>query len=695
MPIKAIRNIAFIGANHSGKTTLVESILHLSDAITRRGKIQDGTTTTDSDAESIARQMSTAVAAAHTMHKGHLINILDCPGFVDFSETVKLALCGVDLAIVVVDSQTAHIHQIEPWLRYTEDIGLPRMIFLNKLDRPDTDFSEIVSQLKFLTGGDGSHPMVPIQYPISGDGGLLGFVDLLHHQAFRFGSRGQTSESTIPVDILALEESARDNLVERLADIDDEVLEMVVEGKEPEVTTLERDLREVVHTGFVTPVLVGSAITDAGVLPLLDAIVELCPSIDDRHRQYKDRSGTPLVVSEQGSVVAQVIATYINGQSGKLSLVRVFTGTVRADSHLVDATSSGPSERAGGLYLMMGKKAEPVAMAGPGAIVAIARLDSARTGDTLVLDSNYPLVMWAPPAPPPLYSLAIAPARRSDEAKLSTLLGKLAEEDPMLKIDRDPHTREYCMYGQGEVHLAVARMRLERKYHISVKSQRPEVAFRETIRQPAEAHGRHKKQTGGRGQFGEVYLKLEPLERGTGNTFVESIFGGSVPRQYIPGVQKGVLEALQRGPLANFPMVDVSVNLFDGSFHEVDSDEMSFRMAAILAMRNGLPKTQPVILEPVEEIFVFVPSQYTAGVLAQLTGRRGQILGYEPNDNHKGWEVVAAYVPQRELWDYITDLRSLTHGLGTYRSRFSHLCPVPAVLADELKQSASGTATGD
>ncbi len=692
MTTTAIRNIAFIGANHSGKTSLVEAILHLTGGISRRGKIQDGTTTTDSDAESIARQMSTAVASAHTAYKNHLINILDCPGFVDFSETVKLALCGVDLAIVVVDSQTAHIHQIEPWLRYTEEIGLPRMIFLNKLDKPDSDFSEIIEQLKVLTGGDGSHPMVPIQYPINDATGISGFVDLLHHQAFRFGSRGEMSEREIPFDIRVPEEGARDQLVESLADIDDAVLEMVLEGKELAITVLEKDLREVVHTGFVTPVLMGSANTDAGIIPLLDAIIELCPSIDDRHRQYRDVNGVAIEVTDTGPVVAQVLATFINGLSGKLSLVRVFTGTIRGDSHLVDSTLSGPAERAGGLYLLMGKKTEPIPVAGPGSIVAIARLDTARTGDTLVLNGTG-TVMWTPSMPAPLYSLAISPQHRSDEGKLSTVLAKLVDEDPILKIDRDPFTREYCMYGQGEVHLTVARQRLERKYHIQIKARRPKIAYRETIRLAVEGHGRHKKQTGGRGQFGEVYFKIEPLERGTGNKFGESLFGGSVPRQYIPGVEKGVMEALLRGPVANYPMVDVSVNLFDGSFHEVDSDEMSFRMAAILALRDGLPKAQPMILEPIEEVSVIAPTQYTAGILGQITTRRGQILGYGPTTSRRGWDEVTAYVPQRELWDYITDLRSLTHGLGSYTTRFSHLSPVPATLADELKSKTSSAAS--
>jgi elongation factor G len=419
---------------------------------------------------------------------------------------------------------------------------------------------------------------------------------------------------------------------------------------------------------------------------LLDAILALCPAPDER--EYKDKDGKVIACKADGPVIAQVIKTYIHPQSGKLSLTRVFSGTITGDSMIIDSTRGGNKERVGGLYWLLGKKQETMPNAGPGSIVAIARLETPRSGDTLVTDKET-AIMPTPPEPPPLYSLAITPKNRNDEAKLSTLLAKLIEEDPVLKVDRDPDTHEFCLYGQGEVHLTLSRQRLERKYSIQLDSKRPKIAYKESIQNKVEAHGRHKKQTGGRGQFGDVYFKIEPLERGAGSKFSESVVGGSVPRQYIPGVEKGVMEALGRGQMAGFPVVDVSVNLFDGSYHDVDSDEMSFRMAAILAMREGLSKASPVILEPITEVKIIVPNAYTSGVLGQMNGLRGQILGYGPSLDRQGWDEVTANVPQGELWDYIIELRTLTQGLGYYVWKFSHLSPVPPTLSQELVAQAT------
>jgi elongation factor G len=465
---------------------------------------------------------------------------------------------------------------------------------------------------------------------------------------------------------------------------------MVMDGKEPDLETMERDLKQAVKAGTFVPILVGSAITDAGVLTLLDAILHLGPHPGER--EYKDKNGKAIAVKEDGPVIAQVIKTYVHPQSGKLSLTRVLTGTINADTQLHDTTRGGHKERIGGLYWLLGKKQETMPIAGPGSIVAIARMEIPHTGDTLVSEKET-TILTAPAPAPALYSLAIAPKNRSDEAKLSTLLAKLTEEDPLLKVDRDPDTNEFCLYGQGEVHLTLSRQRLERKYSIQLDSKRPKIAYKETIASKVEAHGKHKKQTGGRGQFGEVYLRLEPLQRGSGAKFSESVVGGSVPRQYIPGVEKGVTEALQRGPLAGFPVIDLAVNLFDGAFHDVDSDEMSFRMAGIMAMREGLIKAHPIILEPISEVKVHVPTQYTSGVLGQMTGLRGHILGYGANPEHPGWDEITAHVPQSELWDYIIELRTLTQGLGYYTWKFDHMSPVPPTLSQELVAQSTAHAT--
>lgn len=685
-----IRNVAFVGLNRSGKTSLVEALLHITGANSRRGKIQDGTTTTDYEPESTSRQISTQVSMARTTYNGVTFNLLDCPGFVDFNEEVKLALMGVDAAVFVVEPDPGRLIQMDALLHFSEEIGISRLVFVNKMDKPDVNFAETLSVLKDMPGTKTPRPLAPLHYPIGGGGSALtGYVDVLKKEAFKYGAQGKADKTDVPSDVSADLETAREKLVESLADTDDSLLEMVLEGQDPPIDLLEKDLKQAVRSGLSVPILIGSAQTDVGIFTLLDTIIALCPS--PAEREYKDKDGKKLTIKEDGPVIAQVLKTYIHPQSGKLSLCRVYTGTVTGDSQLVDTTRGGAKERVGGLYWLQGKKQETMPSAGPGSIVAIARLETPRSGDTLCTEKET-TVMAVPATPPPLYSLAISPKNRNDEAKLSTLLGKLTEEDAVLKVDRDPDTHEYCLYGQGEVHLTLSRQRLERKYSIQLDTKRPKIAYKETIQGKVESHGRHKKQTGGRGQFGEVYFKIEPLERGTGNKFSESVVGGSVPRQFIPGVEKGVMEALQRGQLAGFPVVDVHVNLYDGSYHDVDSDEMSFRMAAILGMKDGLPKAAPIILEPISEVQVMIPSQYTSGVLGQMNGLRGQILGYGPMPDRQGWDQVTANVPQGELWDYIIELRTLTQGLGYYTSKFSHLSPVPPTLSQELIAQATAQA---
>ena len=690
MPTSAskIRNVAFIGINRSGKTTLVESILHVTGAISRRGKTQDGSTTTDHEPEATTRQISTQTSMARTVYRDTTINILDCPGFVDFSEEVKLSLLGADIAVFVIEPDPGRLIQMDTLLRYTEEIGVARLVFVNKMDKPDLKFSESLAILKDMHGKKTPRPLAPLHYPIL-DGGFSGYVDVFKNEAYKNGAQGKAEKIEVPASIKSELDTAREKLIESLADTDDSLLEMVLDGKEPNLEMLEKDLKQSVKSGTCVPILVGSALTDAGITPLLDTILALGPAPDER--EYKNKDGKAITVKDDGPVIAQVIRTYVHPQSGKLSLTRVFTGTITPDSALVDITRDGSKERIGGLYWLLGKKQETMPTAGPGSIVAIARLETPRTGDTLVTEKETS-IMPTPPAAPPLYSLAIAPKNRNDEAKLSTLLGKLVEEDPLLKVDRDPDTHEFCLYGQGEVHLTLSRQRLERKYSIQLDSKRPKIAYKETIQGKVEAHGRHKKQTGGRGQFGDVHLRIEPLARSAGAKFSESVVGGSVPRQFIPGVEKGVMEAIQRGPLAGFPVVDISINLFDGSYHDVDSDEMSFRMAGILAMREGLGKAHPIILEPIAEVKVHVPTHYTSGVLGQITGMRGHILGYGANPDHTGWDEVSAHIPQGELWDYIIELRTLSQGLGYYEWRFDHMSPVPPTLSQELISQATATA---
>jgi elongation factor G len=675
-----IRNVAFIGINKSGKTSLVEALLHITGANSRRGKIQDGHCTTDYEPESVDRQISTQVSSAHMTYKNVLFNVLDCPGFIDFTEEVKLALMGVDTAVFVVEPDPHRLIQMDSILNFTEEIGVARIVLVNKMDKHDLPVEETLAALKDIPGSKTPRPFAALQYPIGSGETFSGFVDVLKQEAYKFADKGSLSKIDVPGDLKDTITAAREKLIESLADTDDKLLEMVLEGEEPPLEVLEQDMKQAVQNGLFAPILVGSAMTDAGLTSLLDTIIALCPSPDDR--EIKDNDGKLIQVKDDGPVVAQVIKTYVNPQSGKLSLVRVFTGTIKGDTTLTDTTKGGGKERPGGMYFLHGKRQDHADKAGPGSIVALARMETPRTGDTLVSEGS--TVMPVPPPPLPLYSLAIAPKTRSDEAKLSTLLAKLIEEDPILKVDRDPDTHEYCLYGQGEVHLTLSRHRLERKYGIQLDSTRPKISYKETIQAKVEAHGRHKKQTGGKGQFGEVFVRIEPLERGQGNKFSESIVGGSVPRQYIPGTEKGVMEALSRGPLAGFPVVDVSVNLYDGKYHDVDSDEMSFRMAGILAMKEGMAKAHPIILEPVAEAKIYVPNEYTSTVLSHVTGRRGQILGFGANPDRQRWDIITAQFPQSELWDYIIELRTSTQGLAYYEWKFDHLAPVPPAVSQQL-----------
>lgn len=690
MSTSKVRNVAFIGINKSGKTSLLEALLHLTGATSRLGKIQEGTCVTDYEPESTDRQISTQVSAAHLNYKGVQFNILDCPGFIDFTEEVKLALMGVDTAIFVVEPDPNRLIQMDTLLSFTEEIGIARMVVVNKMDKPDLPLEETMKILKEMPGNKTPRPLAPLHYPIGTGEDFKGYVSVLKEEAFIYGEKGEPQKTDMPDDLTEKYEESREKLIESLADTDDNLLEMVLEGEEPPLELLEKDLGLALKAGTFVPILVGSAMTNAGLIPLLDLIIALCPSPDER--EYKDKDGNKIEVKEDGPVIAQVLKSYVNPQSGKMSLVRVFSGTLKPESQLtVSNREDSPKERSGGLYQLQGKKQDSLDSAGPGSIACLSRMDNPRTGETITTNGDK-TVMPTPKEPPALYSLAISPKNRSDEAKLSTLLQKLIEEDPILKVDRDPDTHEFCLYGQGEVHLTLNRQRLERKYSLSLESARPKIAYKETIAKSVNAHGRHKKQSGGKGQFGEVYLKIEPRERGAGIEFTESIVGGSVPKQYIPGTEKGVKEALAKGPCAGYPCVDVAVNLYDGKFHDVDSDEMSFKMAGILAMKDGMSKANPFILEPVAKVNIYVPNDYTSGVLGQITGRRGQILGFSADPEQQRWDIVNCNMPQSELWDYIIELRTHTQGLGYYTWEFDHFAQVPANISQKLINEATAAA---
>jgi elongation factor G len=664
--ISRLRNVAFVGPHHGGKTTLVEALLAHCGAVGRRGSVSDGTTVTDHEPEDVAHAQSTGVGFAHCEADDVELTILDCPGFIDFFEETRMALEGVDAAVVVVEADPARIVQTRALIDELEAKKLPHLFVINKMDRPGANFAGTLAALQDAYG----RHVVAEQWPIGAAETLSGYVDLAEMKAFGFDGSAER-EVEIPQTLREQSQSARVALLEAMADFDDTLMEELLEGKEPPLDEVERDLCAECSHDQILPVLVAAGGTGGGVAALTRAIARWFPSPLDR--PYKDAEGREIAPDPSGPLIARVIKTIVHPQSGKLSVIRVFSGTVRSDATLVDITKGDERVRSGGLYRLQGKKQEPLSEAGAGTIAAVARLEPVVTGDTLTLGGPKSLLPRFEFGTP-VYAVAIKPRERIDEAKISQMLARIIDEDPSLRTQRADVTNELLLLGQGEQHVSIAVERLSRKYKVDVETAAPAIPYQETITAPTEVHARYKHQTGGHGQFGDVWLRFEPRERGSGVSFAETVVGGVVPRQFFPAVEKGVREALLRGP-SGHPVTDLHVTLFDGQYHEVDSSEQSFRTAAAMGVREALPKCRPVVLEPIVRVTVTVPSMYTSTVIQQLTGKRGQILGMNPADR-AGFDAIEADVPQVEMSRYITELRTGTQGLGTFRWRHDRYDPV-------------------
>jgi elongation factor G len=516
-----------------------------------------------------------------------------------------------------------------------------------------------------------SRPLIPHQYPIGQGENLSGFIDLVSEQAYHYHPGAAADPIPFPEELKEQEQAARTEMLEELANFDDHLLEELLEEINPPQEEILQDLKMELGADLIVPVFLGVAERDFGVRPLLEALLREAPEPETTFHRRK-------VSLKADMPLAQVLKTYYTPQGGKLSLVRVWQGTV-TDGIVLNGV------RAGGLYRLTGQQQTGIQQARAGEIVAIGRLEGIKTGDTLLADSAQPTLALAKAEQLlPVYALAITAEKRNDEVKISSALAKLIEEDPSLTSEQHGDTREVILWGQGEIHLQVALDRLRRKYNLPMNTHLPQVAYKETIRKPASSvHGRYKHQSGGHGQFGDVYLDIQPLSRGEGFNFREKIVGGVVPRQYIPGVEIGVREYLAHGPLG-FPVVDVAVTLTNGSYHTVDSSEQAFKQAARLAMQEGLPKCEPTLLEPITAVEVNTPQDYTSKVMQLLTGRRGQILGYEGRSDWKGWDKVSAYLPQAEMQGFIVELRSLTMGVGSFTWQFDHLQEVPDKVAERV-----------
>ncbi|TRU87980.1 MAG: elongation factor G [Microcystis novacekii Mn_MB_F_20050700_S1] len=659
------RNVALVGPYSSGKTSLLESLLFVTGAITRKGKISDRNTVGDSSTQARDRQMSVEVSVAHSQYQDLNFTFLDCPGSIEFASETYNALVGAGAAIIVCEPVVDRVLTLAPLLKFLDDWEIPHLIFINKMDRCNSHFNEVLQALKSVS----SRPLVPQQYPIRQNNEIIGFIDLINEQAYHYHANSPADPVPLPDHLKQEEQSARQEMLETIAEFDDHLLEELLEDINPSREEILQDLKQELGADQIVPVFFGMAERDYGVRHLLTALVEEAPA----PTITANRRG--LDPSADGDAVVQILKTYFTPQGGRLSLARVWQGTL-SDGMALNGV------RIGGIYRLMGQQQQPLQQAQAGEIVAIGRLEGIATGDVVSSGSQKPDLPKGLQLKP-VFALAIAAANRKDEVKLSSALTKLIEEDPALYWEQHGDTKEVILWGQGEIHLQVALDRLARKYNLPMTTHLPQVPYKETIKTSTKSHGRYKHQTGGHGAFGDVYLDIKPLPRGEGFHFHETIVGGVVPKQYIPGVETGVREYLGHGPLG-FPVVDIDVTLTDGSYHSVDSSEQAFKQAARLAMTEGLPKCHPVLLEPILSVTVLAPSEYTAKVLQLISGKRGQIQGFEASGEWKGWDQVTAHLPQAEMHDFIVELRSLTMGVGFFQWDEDHLQEVPDKLRDAV-----------
>ena len=660
--------IAIVGPFASGKTTLLEALLAQTGAIPRQATVASGQTTGDNSPEARAHQMSVEVTAATTSYMGESLTFMDCPGSVEFAQESQAVLAACDMAIVVAEADEKKIPALQLMLRTLDDMGVPHMMFLNKMDKAAHGVRD---PLKLLQPASRT-PLLLRQIPLRKDGIVIGSIDLALERAYVWREHAPSEITAIPDDEKAREVEARFSMLERLADHDDLLMEQLLSEIEPPKDEVFDDLAADLRDGAVTPVLIGSAEHGNGVIRLLKAIRHDAPDIDATRKR--------LGITD-GASSAYVMKTVHTAHGGKLSIVRVLSGQVADAAEAT--TADGRQSRISGIYRMLGKDQSKQASAAMGETVALGKLDDIRTGDALVFGKGKPPVMAAAEPSQPIFAIALQPKERKDDVKLSAALHKLAEEDPSILIEHNQVTGETVLSGHGEMHLRVTMERIAGRNQIAIDRRAPTIPYRETIRKSVSQHGRHKKQSGGHGQFGDVLLDIKPLPRGSGFVFSDTITGGVVPKTYIPSVEVGVADYLKSGPLG-FPVVDISVNLADGTYHAVDSSDMAFQMAAKLAMKDGMAQCSPVLLEPVMKVSIVTPSDATARITALIPQRRGQILGYDARPGWAGWDVVEATMPQAELGDLIVELRSATAGVASYTYAFDHMAELSGRIADQV-----------
>ena len=661
------RCIALVGPYLSGKTTLLEAILARTGSIKRQGSVAGKSTTGDSSAEARDHGMSVELNVADVEFLGDRFTIVDCPGSIEFQLESSWALAACDAAVIVCEPDAKRLPALQALFKQLADQGIPHFLFLNKIDAATTRVRDVVKLLQPAS----ARPLVLRQIPIWENGIATGFVDLALERGFVYRPHAPSVEISMSPDVQEREKDARFQMLEQLADYDEALMEKLLLDVPPARDEVFEDLRRELREGLICPVLLGSANNANGIVRLLKALRHEVPAVTSTASRLGLGNATN---------AAYILKTMHTAHGGKLSIARVLAGTF-ADGAVVTGGNAN-EERIGGVFSMLGSDARRRTAASAGDTVALARLEAIRTGDTISTGKIAATSVAMPERPEPVCGTAIVLKDRKDEVKLSTALAKLIEEDPSVTVVQNPETHQTQLLGHGEMHLRVSLERLNRKYALAVERQPLQVPYRETIRAAATVRGRHKKQSGGHGQFGDVVIEIKPLPRGSGITFDERIVGGVVPRQYITATETGVRDYLRAGPLG-CPVVDVGVTLIDGSTHSVDSSDMAFRQAARIAMAEGMPKCEPVLLEPVMAIQIAVPNDATARVNALIAQRRGQIGGYDARPGWPGWDVIEARLPASEMNDLIVELRSATAGVGTFVSRLNHYSELVGRLADE------------
>lgn len=680
--VNKIRNVAVIAHGGAGKTSLTEALLFSSGSIDRLGSVDSGTSTTDFEPEEIARKITISSALGFCSWNSYRINLIDTPGFINFIEDSRGCLKAADGAVVIVSAISGVKAETEKIWKFACEYEIPRIVFINKMDKENANFSMALAEI----GRSFDAEPIPLQIPIGSGDTFSGIVDIVTMKSVSFKG-GKPHRADIPSEFLAEAEAFRKRLVEKIAESDDALLERYLEGGDLTSDEIIKGIKEGSLTRKFIPVTCGSATKVIGIADLLDMIVLCLPSpaemamispiLGKNPKEGREIERKP---DEKEPFSAYVFKTIADPFAGKLSIFRVYSGTLKADSNVLN-TTSGTKERVGQVFYLLGKKQVPAQLVGPGEIGVVAKLKDTNTGDTLS-DESGPIVFEKVKFAEPIISYAIAPKSKGDEEKVSSGLHRILEEDPTLKFHRDEETKEMLLSGMGQVHLEVTLERLKRKFGVEVLMKTPKIPYRETIKSTASVQGRYKKQSGGRGQYGDCWIKIEPLPRSGGYEFVDKIVGGVIPQQYRPAVEKGIVETMKEGILAGYSIIDMRVTLYDGSYHTVDSSEMAFKIAGSMALKKAFMEAKPVLLEPIMKVEVTTPDDTLGAVIGDLNSKRGKVQGVEPQAG--GNQKVAATVPMAEMLTYANQLQSLTSGRGLYSMEFSHYEEVPGHIAQKI-----------